>query len=754
MITLSNEWIKLGLSEVDGSILLLTDLVHCFSPLDCHICEDTLNTPPFLIWDDGDFSSDFIDFKYDLNTQDNQNISLTWLIAENIFLEATIQLQSNSVLFRSKLINESGRRIAVYQYPLVCGIAQISKKDYLVHSYATGLLIENPLSAEESQLSFLKYIPYPEGFSGATMQFFSYYGSDRGGLYFAAEDPNGRQKWLNCYPENGYMNASLMIGYEDMRDGQSHIVLSTDYDFKISFMSPNPTWQEAADLYKEWAVHQPWCQKGIKENQSPKQYPKWLYEDVGLVTFGVNAGHDRSKWLNRYHQDIGSPIFHILGPDWTNKPQTFGSGVPGGLEDWLPTRFSEENLETIRNNGDYYAPFEFDFLVSLNQSDQEKLKANLIKWPVPVFSHDSYRFNMLCPCSEFTQKFHVERDAQIYREAQPDSMYYDISANNLIRCCLSEEHGHIPGAASQLTACYQKIYDETRNKLSEMARKPIPLGTELINELFIPQLDYYQARAWAQPSSTLETWPLRPLMVSGQARMVPLFTYVYHEYGVVRCDGWGKLVEETGDYFYDIVAKTYLWGGLYELNHEYSPMEELDGIENSQMEHYFRFKPRHYSYCAERACYVRQFAALRVKEGHPYLGYGKMLRDLNQSIPCYEAKWFQYNHGENEMYQEQGSYEVPLVRTSVWSSSNGSRLAIFMVNTGKEDCFFSPMLDLIKEDESDLWSMTLFEDFDPDYGTTVTQIGNVGSFWPNDLCFSLKSRKVYMLELTRNEGGN
>jgi len=35
------------------------------------------------------------------------------------------------------------------------------------------------------------------------------------------------------------------------------------------------------------------------------------------------------------------------------------------------------------------------------------------------------------------------------------------------------------------------------------------------------------------------------------------------------------------------------------------------------------------------------------------------------------------------------------------------------------------MLDLIKEDESDLWSMTLFEDFDPDYGTTVTQIGNV-----------------------------
>src|SRR5699024_5484513 len=101
---------------------------------------------------------------------------------------------------------------------------------------------------------------------------------------------------------------------------------------------------------------------------------------------------------------------------------------------------------------------------------------------------------------------------------------------------------------------------------------------EQMCETFLDRLDFYQARAWGQPCATLETWPIRQAMRTGQARMIPLFDYVYHEWGVVRMDGWGKLVEETGQLFYDTVAKTYLWGGLYEINHEYSPMEELDGV--------------------------------------------------------------------------------------------------------------------------------------------------------------------------------
>ena len=146
----------------------------------------------------------------------------------------------------------------------------------------------------------------------------------------------------------------------------------------------------------------------------------------------------------------------------------------------------------------------------------------------------------------------------------------------------------------------------------------------MMNEVFLPYLDFYQARAWGQPCSTLETWPFREQMRSGQVRMIPLFDYVYHEYGAVRMDGWGKLVEEIGSLFYYTVAKVYLWGGLYEINHEYSPMEELDGRETDGQEHYFHFDPQHCAYVPQRAAYVGQFARLRMKEGNPYLAYGQM----------------------------------------------------------------------------------------------------------------------------------
>ena len=138
-------------------------------------------------------------------------------------------------------------------------------------------------------------------------------------------------------------------------------------------------------------------------------------------------------------------------------------------------------------------------------------------------------------------------------------MYYDISANNLIKICAAEDHGHIPAAARKLptdTAPCMRI----QGCFEKEAGQYIPLGTEMMNEVYLSQLDFYQARAWGQPCSTLETYPFREQMRSGLAQMIPLFDYVYHEMGVVRMDGWGKLVDEIGDLFYYNVAKVYFVG--------------------------------------------------------------------------------------------------------------------------------------------------------------------------------------------------
>ena len=98
----------------------------------------------------------------------------------------------------------------------------------------------------------------------------------------------------------------------------------------------------------------------------------------------------------------------------------------------------------------------------------------------------------------------------------------------------------------------------------------------MISELLIPQVDFFQARAEASPSSGFEADFWRAWVVEGTVEKIPLFAYVYHEYGPVRMDGWAKLAAEAGDIFYWVASRVALWGGLFELNYEFSGLEMLD----------------------------------------------------------------------------------------------------------------------------------------------------------------------------------
>lgn len=667
------------------------------------------------------------------------SLHLVWKIS-GAELKADVTLLKDGVAFRATLQNEPDFCVQAFEYPIVAGLADYGMQGYLAHAYATGVLLQDPLSYMPAT-GALRYTPYPESFSGASMQFFTYYQQGAGGLYFAALDGEGHQKWLNVYKEHRSLAASHMAGFENTVPG-SRIAMT--YDFVIRFTS-GKGWEEAAEMYKAWALKQPWCSRGLARDR--KGEADWLHEKAGMCTFGINAGYDRSLWLRRYHEDIGTPVFHVLGPDWTNTPQTFGWGVPGDMCDWVPTKFNEETLSALRENGDYFAPFEFDFLVALDKSNPEKLRPHLMKYPSPTFSHDAYHFHMLCPCSGFTRDFHRERDLTVLREAHVDAMYYDISANNLLKVCLAEDHGHAPGGGKEITDGYNAVYEDTRSALSKEAGKYIPLGTEMINEVHLNQLDFYQARAWGQPCSTLETYPFRAQMRSGLAQMIPLFDYVYHEMGVVRMDGWGKLVDEIGDLFYYNVAKVYVWGGLYELNHEYSPMEEIEGRENSGREHYFRFDPQHCAYAPGRAAYVRQFAAARTGLANPYWAYGKMTVKPELDIPFMDADWYHYNHNQGDTsYKAKGVLRVPAVMAGAYESGDGG-YALFLANADKKEHTLSFDLNLDALRLCGARTVRLITGFGREGAPQTTDLGMLSEGETLPVTLTLAPRMLNMLEI-------
>lgn len=612
-------------------------------------------------------------------TASDEGLKISWKLEHGIVLNAAVKLLEDGLGFSSYATTNNDTKLLMVEYPVIGGLGEANGSTEMIHSFATGLRIKNPLQTLKNGEG-VRYAPYPECFSGASMQFFAYLAPGKSGLLFTAEDSESHQKWLNLYRNEQAMEATMIYGYENIGYGKAFYA---PYAFTIRLLNGDGWW-EAAGRYKAWAVKQPWCSMGTLQQ---RRHCEWLLQDVGLTTFGIDASQDRSNYIRHYHNDANTKVFHVLGPDWANTIQSFCTTNPGySLDGWVPVSFNEKNMEAIREVGDYFAPFEFDLFGSARIEEgkeiQEAAERNRQKFPKPTYSCDAYNFFMMCPCEDHTQQMHAERDRTVVEQSGADAMYYDISANNLLHICLDENHKHPVGGGNVITKAYRRLYADTKKACAQAKQHDyFPIGTEMMNEVFLPEIDYYQARAGAQPCSSLELWPYKKLIDAGQAELIPLFAYVYHEYGAVRMDGWGKCVEEVGDLFFDSVAKIYEWGGLYELNHEYSPGEAFDGVETKVEEHYWDgFGHFGYEYSYPRARYIRQFADMRTGRGNPYLAYGEMLPPPRCVIREASKHYFHYNHGKKEIYS--GDISLPSIRAAAWKrTDNRIGYAIFLTNT-------------------------------------------------------------------------
>ena len=127
------------------------------------------------------------------------------------------------------------------------------------------------------------------------MQFFAYYGMNAGGLYFAAADGEGCPKWLNFFKNvSGSCEASFIHGCEDMGPGKG---IAPPYAVQVALLEGSD-WHEAADRYKAWAHAQRWCAGGkLADRPEEENGDGWLHREMGVSTFGINAGSDRTAWL-------------------------------------------------------------------------------------------------------------------------------------------------------------------------------------------------------------------------------------------------------------------------------------------------------------------------------------------------------------------------------------------------------------------------------------------------------------------------
>jgi hypothetical protein len=722
-VVIENEHLRIELDAETGAVLQLSNLDRALD-----LIAGPQGPPWRILLLDGAVLERPASFRAE---QRGEALELVWSSERGDIVRATITLPAGApnATFEVALEQADGSPAEAIEYPVLGGIGALGgdgRDDRLLHSYATGFLFENPTALfggeGDGPERGVLHSPYPEGFSGSALQLMAYYSAGRGGFYFATEDATGAQKWLNFFGEgDGHCRAAFAHGSADLS-----APLAPEYPVVVGALTEG-TWTEAADRYKAWAVNQPWCSRPLAERPAAE---RWLHEEIGVVTFGINASLDRSRWLRTISELAGTPVLHVLGPNWTKERQDYESRLPGGLDDWFPAQFHPANLAAIREAGDRWAPFLFDLLFGKAGSDVDEGTAALQSVPVPVLSFDKYEFPFLCPTTPFLQDLHRERDARIAEEYGADAIYYDISANNVIKRCYSDAHGHPRGGGAFLVDAYRDLY----------STPAAPRGTELVNEVFLDRLDFYQARAEASPVSSFEADRFRNWMKDGRAEKVPLFTYVYHEFGPVRMDGWAKLSREQGDLFYWIGARVLAWGGLFELNYEFSPLETIDGHAEPLDEHYYPLPDHRYEIDPGKAAFVGELARARIGPANAYLAYGTMLPPLSLDGPTVELEWMHYNcPPEWPAFEDSGTKEVQAVVHCAWRHGDAAAVVLVNVDRIEHEVHVPANTRTLRLDEGRAYEVTRID------GTERTSLGRASA--DGAFTVALPPRTVVILEV-------
>jgi hypothetical protein len=219
----------------------------------------------------------------------------------------------------------------------------------------------------------------------------------------------------------------------------------------------------------------------------------------------------------------------------------------------------------------------------------------------------------------------------------------------------------------------------------------------MINEQMLPLIAFYQARAEASPVSPFEAGPFRELIKAGHAEKIPLFAYVYHEYGPVRLDGWAKLSREQGELVYFVLGRVFLQGSLIELNYEFSALEDLGEFRDTVAEHYYAFDDRHYTIDPGLAAFVGRLSRSRIGRANRYLAYGTMQRPaplVVEEEPIVELDYFLYNSSTTmQEYEDRGTLRVPTVLQVAWRYRDESA-AWLVLNVASDERTVELNLDL------------------------------------------------------------
>jgi len=320
-----------------------------------------------------------------------------------------------------------------------------------------------------------------------------------------------------------------------------------DYDVAIAGLKPaaglkTVTWEAAADLYREWAVLQPWCRQTMAQRVATGDIPKWVTEPTMIFTYSLRGERpdkrfgDRRSFLTnqvqRWSQAVGAPITTLL-ISW-EKLDTWTT------PDYFPPFGGDQAFAAMTQELHAQGGHTMVFLSGLHWTLHKTLEDKTINQeaafnrdgrPSAISDAQGVAFTNGTPDKGVGQTATICASTPLAREilagtslrcqkAGIDCVQVDQIVGGGMKECYHPQHSHPPGGGRWCSESLYGIFEEIRK--TGKARDPnFAFSIEEPGEYYLPLLDTYHARDLHQGR-----WPRSGAGVLG----VPLFTHVYHDY--------------------------------------------------------------------------------------------------------------------------------------------------------------------------------------------------------------------------------
>ncbi len=201
---------------------------------------------------------------------------------QDLEVECRVQLGATDTLSRWRITVENHSPLIIQSvvYPVVLAPRQLGPQWEDDRLLAPGNTFDGELRRSQGPGT-----PFPGGnkalYPGpAQVQFLAYF-DETAGLYMAAYDNGGDPKRL------GFLSTAAGVDLSLQHEAWTSTRTNWSMPYDVVLGTFHGDWHAAADIYKQWALRQPWCSRKLTERSD---ISAWYLEGRPIVTFLPRGG--------------------------------------------------------------------------------------------------------------------------------------------------------------------------------------------------------------------------------------------------------------------------------------------------------------------------------------------------------------------------------------------------------------------------------------------------------------------------------